>query len=49
MMSAASGAADTSAAREVQTLDAGGHGTVLLQRTPEFAGMLVDWVRRALL
>lgn len=41
--------AETAAAREVQTLEAGGHGTVLLQRAPEFTGMLVDWVRRALL
>jgi dienelactone hydrolase len=38
-----------SGVREVRILDAAGHGTVMLQRYPELAGLVVDWVSARLL
>ena len=37
-----------SGTREVVTLPGAGHGTVMLSRSPELAGLLVDWFRRTL-
>ena len=34
--------------RETRVLDVGGHGTVLLLRSPDLIGLLVDWFQRTL-
>lgn len=35
--------------REAQVIEAGGHGTVMLSRSPELGSRLVDWLKRTLL
>lgn len=35
--------------RETHIIDAGGHGTVMLSRSPELGSLLVDWLKRTLL
>ncbi len=35
--------------RDVRTVESGGHGTVLLARSPDLVTQLVDWFRRTLL